>query len=99
MPRKRELEADLEARCVARIEALGGLAVKLQVAGVRGFPDRTVLGAGRVWFIEFKRLRTGRVSAQQDEWARRLRARGFNVYLIDSDTAFDAALKQEMGNV
>lgn len=40
---KRELEAALEARCVARIEALGGLALKLRPPTGRGFPDRTVL--------------------------------------------------------
>ena len=36
---KRELERTLEDRCVARIEALGGLALKLSIPGVRGFPD------------------------------------------------------------
>lgn len=43
MPRKLELEAALEDRCVARIEALGGLALKLRPPTGRGFLDRTCL--------------------------------------------------------
>lgn len=42
-PKKIELEAALENRCVAKIEARGGLALKLSIPGVRGFPDRTCL--------------------------------------------------------
>jgi hypothetical protein len=40
---KRELESALELRCVAKVEAIGGKALKLRLEGVRGFPDRTVL--------------------------------------------------------
>ena len=90
---KIELEAHLEARCVAAVEARGGLALKLQIPGVRGFPDRTILVPGQqVWFAEFKRLKTGRVSAQQEEWARRLRALGYAVYFIDTWEQFVQAL-------
>ncbi len=91
---KRELEGALENRCVARIEALGGLALKLSIPGVRGFPDRTVLAPGkllsnghdrhspdsyappRVWFFETKRLKTGKISAQQHKWRVRRGAGG-----------------------
>lgn len=90
---KIELEAHLEARCVAAVEARGGLALKLQIPGVRGFPDRTILVPGQqVWFAELKRLKTGRVSAQQEEWARRLRALGYAVYFIDTWEQFMQAL-------
>lgn len=111
-----ELESALEARCVAKIEAQGGLALKLAIPGVRGFPDRTVLmgrpedptpippGQWRdvtglrptVWFFETKRLKSGRVSAQQELWAKKLRALGHRVYFIDTDEQFDAALLKEM---
>ena len=97
MPRKIELEAQLEDRCVAKIEALGGMALKLSIPGVRGFPDRLVFLAGcRVWAPEFKRLKTGRASAQQYEWQRRLAAVDINMIFIDTDTEFDEALEKEI---
>lgn len=113
---KRELEAALETRCVERIEALGGLALKLVIPGVRGFPDRTVLLPRKVaytpkspppWeekiypanvaFMEFKRLKTGRISAQQHKWRVLLTQMGFGVYMIDTDAQFEEALAREMG--
>lgn len=93
---KRELETKLEDRCVARIEALGGLALKLRPPTGRGFPDRTVLLHGRVFFIEAKRQKTGVVAVQQDTWRRLLTLSGFGVYVVDSDEQFEAALKREM---
>lgn len=108
---KHELEAALEQRCVDRIEALGGMALKLVIPGVRGFPDRTMLLPARVtlrvgewanvthtpriWFAEFKRLRTGRISAQQHKWRVLLHQMGFGVYVIDTDEQFEEALKKE----
>lgn len=93
----RELESRLEDRCVARIEALGGMALKLLIPGVRGFPDRTVLLSGRrTWFFETKRLKTGRISKQQAHWQLQLLRLGFPVYFIDSDEQFEAALAKEM---
>ena len=93
----RELEIALEERCVVRIEATGGLALKLYLHGSRGFPDRTVLMRGyNTWFAEFKRLRSGRVSAQQQKWRQTLSKAGFNTYFIDNDEAFERALKSEI---
>lgn len=93
---KRELESALEDRCVKRIEAIGGRALKLVIPGVRGFPDRTMLMPGqRIWFAEFKRLKTGRISAQQVRWGEVLGNLGFHVHFIDSDAAFEAALAWE----
>lgn len=116
MPSKPELEAALETRCCAKIEARGGLALKLSMPGVRGFPDRTILTGGfptngpgpnavinpnvfnqpNVWFAEFKRAKTGRRSAQQDLWAKKLGFLGHRVYFIDNDADFDAALEREL---
>jgi hypothetical protein len=93
---KIELETKLEDRCCAKIEARGGVALKLSILGVRGFPDRTALmPEGRVAFYEFKRPRTGRVSAQQVRWRAVLSKLGYNVYVIDNDADFDAALERE----
>lgn len=43
MAGKIELERALEQRCVDKIEARGGLALKLRPPTGKGFPDRTVL--------------------------------------------------------
>lgn len=92
---KIEKEASLEERCVQRVERLGGLALKLQIPGVRGFPDRTILlPECTVFFAEFKRLKTGRVSTQQNRWAERLRARGFAVYFVDHESQFEYILQE-----
>jgi hypothetical protein len=94
--RKLELEEALENRCVARIEGLGGLCLKLRPPTGRGFPDRTCLLHGRVFFCEFKRQKVGVVAAQQDTWRRLLTLAGFGVYLVDTDEQFEAALEREM---
>lgn len=93
---KIEKESSLEERCVQRVEQLGGLALKLQIPGVRGFPDRTILMPGaKVWFAEFKRIRSGRVSSQQFRWIARLNRVGFGAYVIDSEDDFENALRKE----
>lgn len=93
---KIELERELEKRCVDKIEARGGLALKLSIPGVRGFPDRTIImPGGRIWFCEVKRLRSGRVSAQQHRWRVLLHQLGFHVYLVDTDAQFDEAMRKE----
>lgn len=96
MTRAPELEKALEDRCVSKIEARGGLCLKLHIPGVRGFPDRTCLLGGRVFFIEIKRLRTGVISKQQHKWRALLFQAGFNTYFIDTDAGFDRALEREL---
>lgn len=101
---RRELESALEDRCVAKVEALGGLALKLSIPGVRGFPDRSVLmppveqfrstQPASIFFCEFKRLKTGVVSSQQHKWRVLLTQLGFKVFTIDNDAAFDAVLEE-----
>lgn len=94
---KVELEKALEDRCVDKIEARGGLALKLAIPSVRGFFDRTVLMPGaKAWFFETKRMRTGRVSSQQKRWQVLLFQLGFGAYLIDNDDDFDRALEKEL---
>lgn len=97
MPSKPELESALEQRCCDKVEAAGGLALKLVILGKRGFLDRTMLLPRRIIFwCEFKRYRVGVVSAQQAVWRRILTLLGFGVYMIETDEQFDAALKREM---
>jgi hypothetical protein len=93
---KLELESNLEERCVQIVERLGGMALKLQIPGVRGFPDRTILMPGaKVWFAEFKRIKSGRVSSQQLRWIERLGRAGFPAYVIDNEDDFEKALRKE----
>ena len=102
MPTKPELERALEDRCVAKVEARGGLALKLAPAGTRGFPDRTIFmpengtGPAYVWFAEFKRRKVGEVSAQQHRWRVLLHGMGYGFYTIDTDEQFDAAMEREL---
>lgn len=50
------LETSIEQKFVRIVEADGHLALKVNVAGRRGWPDRLVLLiAGQSFFIEFKR--------------------------------------------
>lgn len=105
MPKKLELESALEQRCVDKIEARGGLALKLAVPGTRGFPDRTFMLPGstimgdhsKVFFCEFKRQKVGVVSAQQATWRRMFTLLGFGVYMVETDEQFDEALARELG--
>lgn len=95
-PKKIELESQLEARCVAKVEAAGGLALKLRPPTGMGFPDRLVFLRGHVWACEFKRPKKGVVSAQQLAWRRLLTLAGFGVYFCASDEEFEAAWSREM---
>ena len=93
---KIELERALEDRCTAKIEARGGLCLKLRPPTGRGFPDRVVFLAGRCWFAEFKRPKLGVVAKQQTAWRMMLTLAGFGVYTVDNDAQFDAALEREL---
>lgn len=94
---KIELESALELRCVAKVEAAGGLALKLRPPTGMGFPDRVIFLRGRCWFVEFKRPKLGRASTQQGVWRRLLTLAGFGVYFCASDEEFEAAWKRETG--
>jgi hypothetical protein len=96
MPTKPELESALELRCVAKVEARGGLALKLRPPTGRGFPDRFIILRGKVWAVEFKRPKVGVVAAQQNTWRRLLTLAGLGVYLCDTDEQFDAAMEREL---
>jgi hypothetical protein len=96
MGRAPELEVRLEDRCVAKIEARGGLALKLRPPTGRGFPDRLIFLDGHCFAVEFKRPKLGVVAAQQTTWRRLLTLAGFGVYFCDDDASFDSALEREM---
>src|ERR1035437_1912018 len=110
MAKRPELERTLEERCVVKVEAIGGKALKLKLDGVRGFPDRSIFlpdvgispsewpdvgqHYGRVFFTEFKRAQVGVTSKQQTKWNLMLNLLGFEVYMVDTDEQFDAILER-----
>lgn len=86
-----EREIKLEERCVAKVEAIGGAALKLAPAGTRGFPDRTVfLPEGIIFLVEFKRRgkAASGLARQQHAWHVFFNQLGFKVHIIDTDEDF-----------
>ena len=69
-------ESEIENKFVRGIEDAGGRALKLVLAGQRGFPDRTVVFPHWIGFVELKR-KGGRLSRQQKDWLAKLRGLGF----------------------
>jgi len=80
---------------VSGVEELGGMALKLAVQGIRGFPDRTVvLPVGRVNFVEVKRPKGGRLSRHQQDWISTLRGMGFYSTCVWSADTVDRFVKR-----
>lgn len=86
-------EAMVEARLVIGVYDRGGVAEKVKALGERGFFDRlVVMPGGRVYFVELKRPKGGRVSVHQKERIARYRGLGASVHLIKSLAEVDAFL-------
>ena len=78
------LETNIEKDYVHYAATRGVLALKLSIPGRRNYPDRLNLcGNGYVFFIEFKRKGEEPRPAQLSNH-RKLRARGYNVYVCDT---------------
>lgn len=95
------LEHRIEYRFVSRAIAAGFLVLKLSVPGGRGrrgYPDRLVLGPktrllkGRICFVEFKRSPKNKPTPLQQKIHDDLRARGYQVAVVDSIQSCDALL-------
>ncbi len=59
------------------------IALKLVLIVGRGFPDRTIIGNGKCFFIEFK-TPTGDTRKKQTKWKTRLEQLGMKVYVCTS---------------
>ena len=59
------------------------LSLKLVLFTGNGFPDRTILCKGQVFFIEFK-MPYNRLQPNQVLWKKRLEKLGFKVYVCTS---------------
>ena len=77
-------EKTIEQYFVAEVKKRGGMALKVNSSSMRGLPDRLVLlPQGRLFFAEIKTTGKG-ARALQKFTHKKLRALGFEVYVIDS---------------
>ena len=77
------LERDIERKLNEAVKRRGGLCLKWVCPGWVGVPDRIVLmPGGRVYFVELKRPKGGKVSAMQVWWHQQLEALGFRHLII-----------------
>lgn len=78
-----ELEKDIEQKLRTRVEDLDGRCLKWTCPGWRGVPDRIVLmSGGRIYFVETKRPKGGKLSPLQKKWREWLTALGFHVWTV-----------------
>jgi len=70
------------------------MAIKLVLFAGRGFPDRTILGNGKCFFIEFKVPGKG-LDPPQVKWKKWLTRLGMKVYVCTSkEEAFKIFIKE-----
>lgn len=73
-----QLEKDIERKLRREVERRGGRCLKWVCPGWAGVPDRIVLlPGGRIYFVELKRPKGGKLSAMQLKWGEWLRELGF----------------------
>jgi len=73
----------IERELIARVQAAGGLCIKVQTVSRRGFFDRmVVLPGGVIIFCECKRPRGGRLAMHQRWYAEIFRALGARVEIV-----------------
>ncbi len=78
------LEKMIEMYLVRYVKRKGGLAIKMNPAGMVGIPDRQVfLPGGKTFFVELK-APGQKPRAAQLGWHHKLRGLGFRVYVLDS---------------
>jgi hypothetical protein len=86
-------EAAVERALFERVTARGGVCIKVQALGVRGFFDRIILLPGpRVIFAEIKRPRRGRLSPHQKQYIALFEALGVDVVIIRESADIDRLL-------
>ncbi len=83
-------ENEIETAIVKYVEDRKGLALKLEVPSIRGYPDRLVLLDGLIFFIEVKKPKGGVVSPHQDRIIADLQARGYNATVVRTFEEFVA---------
>lgn len=95
MPVGVKKESSVERELKRRVEALGGMCIKVEAVGQRGFFDRVVaLPGGRVIFVELKRGRGGRLSAHQIWYMASFSSLGVAIALVKNKRDIDRLLGQ-----
>lgn len=80
------LEKDIEKKLVEMVKRHGGVCLKWVCPGWSGVPDRIVLlPHARIFFVETKKPKGGKVSKLQKWWAKKLTDLGFSYWLIWND--------------
>ena len=78
-----QLEKDIEKKLRQKVEALGGFCLKWVCPGWSGVPDRIVLLPGaRIYFVETKRPKGGRLEKLQEWWKKQLTQLGFSCWVV-----------------
>lgn len=72
------------------------IALKLILFAGNGFPDRTILCEGKVFFIEFKIPDDPGLDPNQVVWYERLTKLGFKVYVCTSFTQAEEITKKHL---
>lgn len=87
-------ERRLDRKLVREVERRGGRALKAEVVGWKGWPDRLVLVApAGTWFVEMKSS-TGALSERQKYTRLWMLGRGYKHRVIKTDGDLDAFLKE-----
>lgn len=77
------LEKNIENRLRKQVKQIGGEAYKFESPGNSGVPDRLIiLPGGRVYMVETKKPKTGRVRKLQTYQQNKLRRLGVDVRVI-----------------
>jgi hypothetical protein len=89
-----ESEKKIESYLRKSVEGLGGLALKLPSVHFIGLPDRVcLLPGGSLFFAELKTTKK-KPTKIQIKVHEKIKALGFNLYVIDSSAQIDAILKE-----
>lgn len=95
-----QLERDIEKKLRDMVRKHGGKCLKWTCPGEAGVPDRIVLmPGGRVYFVETKRPKGGKLSALQKYRHKCLRALGFWVcvaWTLEDVATFELILLDEI---
>ena len=93
------LEKEIEQKLRRLVTKRGGLCLKWVCPGWSGVPDRIILMPGaRVYFVELKRPKGGKIGPLQQWWADKPRKLGFWSLFIRDDGdlgAFEVILMEE----
>jgi hypothetical protein len=89
-------EVKVEDYLDERVDARGGFTIKLSPRGYKGIPDRLVVLPGRIFFVELKRPRGGRLAKLQAWWKQRIEHRGHKSYVCINFAEVDAVLDEQV---